>query len=413
MKLTAKATNQAEATGKQYFLWDDAVKGFALRVTPAGAKSYVIQYSRPDGRGKRRLTIASADRVNVSQAREKARRLLAQVDLGIDPAEEKRDALEQAAADPTVKELSERYLKEHASRKKPASRTRDQYLLDRFVLPALGRRRVSDVSRRDLIKIHEGMADTPTQANRVIALCSKMFNLAERWELRPDNSNPCRHVERYKEKPRKLYLSGKELSKLGAAIEAAETAEKAEDRISADAARLFRLVLLTGARVGEILSLRWDEVDFEQGALNLSDSKTGAKSVPLSAAAIKVLEDAPRIVGNPYVIPGRRNRKGEPTHMSNPAKPWNVVRKAAGLEDVRIHDLRHSFASVGAGLGMGLPVIGALLGHSQAQTTQRYAHLAQDPLKAAADLIAADIQTALDHREEEPQEAEVLEFKKR
>lgn len=354
MELTAKLVSQAEPTGKQYFLWDSRCRGFGVRVTPAGAKSYIIQYAREDD-SKRRLTIAPVGTVNLHQARAKAQDLLAEARLGEDPAEKKKQARAKAEKDITVKALGEKYMAEYAkaeiggrARKKPSSVARDQYLIDRFVTQVLGRKRVSEVTRADVIRLHESLAKTPTQANRVMALCSKMFNLAERWELRPDNTNPCRHVERYEEKPRERYLSAEELSRLGAAVKACEDAGD----ISQAAATLFRLLLLSGMRVGELLTLRWADVDLKAGLITLFDSKTGAKQVPLGDAAVQLLKSAHREVGNPYVIPSRRrNPKGERTHMTNPAKPWGIVRKKAGLEDVRLHDTRHSFASIGVGRG--------------------------------------------------------------
>ncbi len=410
MKLNKSAIERAEVTGKQYFLWDDAVKGFGVRVSAQGAKAYIIQYRRDDG-SKRRLTIAKVEKVNVKQARDRARELLAKSRLGGDPAEEKQQAKQKREADPTFKAFTEdRYFGVYVKRprpeggrqKKQISVDRDRYLLERFVYPAFGRKRISQIERKDVRDLHESMASTPYQANRTLAVLRKVLNLAEAEEMRPLNSNPCRHVSQYKEKPRRRYLTGKELSRLGTAIEAAEKAENEEEKISETAARLFRLLLLTGARVGELLSLKWEDIDFEHGVIDLADSKTGEKTIPLSAGAIKVLEDAPRELGNPYVHPGRRrNRKGEHTHMTNPAKPWNIVRTKAKLEDVRMHDCRHTFASFGARQGLGLPLIGAILGHTQAQTTQRYSHIDTDPLRRAADLISDDIQAALDKREEE------------
>jgi integrase len=214
-----------------------------------------------------------------------------------------------------------------------------------------------------------------------------MFNLAERWGLRSDGSNPCRHVEKFKEKKRERFLSSEELSRLGNVLAKAEQGGKELPSVI----MAIRLLILTGARLSEILGLRWEWVDFEQGCLRLPDSKTGAKLIPLSRPAYEILENAPRLVGNPFVIPGAK--EGE--HLVNLNKPWRRIRKLAGLKNVRLHDLRHSFASVAASSGMGLPMIGALLGHKEVATTQRYAHLANDPLKAAADMVAEKITEAM------------------
>ena len=225
---------------------------------------------------------------------------------------------------------------------------------------------------------------TPYQANRTSwRLLSKMFNLAEAWGLRPDGSNPCIHVERNRETGRERLLSAAELARLGEALAGYDTSPFVPAAI--------KLLLFTGARVSEILGLRWDSVDFERGEARLSDSKTGAKTVHLPPPALAVLATLPRIDGNAFVIVGQKD--GAP--LVNLEKPWRAIRGAAGLVDVRLHDLRHAFASVGAASGDSLLVIGKLLGHTQAATTQKYAHLSADPVKAAAAGIAGKIATAL------------------
>src|SRR5215471_4247279 len=213
-------------------------------------------------------------------------------------------------------------------------------------------------------------------------MLSKMFNLAEVWGLRPDGSNPCRHVEKFTEKKRERMLSPAELARLG---------DAAYDG-SPYAVAAFKVLVFTGARLGEVLGLQWQWVDFERGEARLPDSKTGAKTIHLPPPALAVLTELPRVAGNPHVIVG-----GKPgAALVNLEKPWHAIRKAAGLDDVRIHDLRHAFASVGVASGMGLPIIGQMLGHSQPQTTARYAHLASDPVKAAAAAVASKIAAAME-----------------
>jgi integrase len=214
------------------------------------------------------------------------------------------------------------------------------------------------------------------------------MNLAEAWGLRPTGSNPCQGVERYREQRRQRFLSGAELAQVGEALAEAEREESAHP----SGILALRLLLLTGARSGEILSLRWSEVNFERSCLELADSKTGQKTIPLGAAALELLSKAERMEDNPYVCFG--DKPGRP--LGGLTKIWYRIRRRAGLEDVRIHDLRHSFASVGAGSGLGLPIIGAVLGHTQAQTTSRYAHLAADPVQQAAERISEEIAARLD-----------------
>jgi integrase len=212
-----------------------------------------------------------------------------------------------------------------------------------------------------------------------------MLNLAERWGLRPDGSNPCRHVERYREAKRERFLSEAELGRLGAALAAGEQSGAEEPAVVA----ALRLLVFTGCRMGEVLNLRWADVDLERRCLNLADSKTGARTVTLNAPALEVLAGLER--RSEWVIPGRDPRQP----LVNLAKPWGRIRDAAKLEGVRVHDLRHSFASVAAGSGHSLLIIGGLLGHRQPTTTKRYAHLSDDPLRAASEAVGERIAAAL------------------
>jgi integrase len=296
---------------------------------------------------------------------------------GRDPLAERKAAATRGC---TVAQLAERYMTEHAEvKKKPASAKTDRQMLRDYVQPKLGHLAVADVSRQDVAALHHGLHEKPYLANRVLALVSKMLNLAERWGLRPDGSNPCRHVEKFKEYKRERYLTSEELSRLTQAIAEAE----AEGTESVHALAALRLLILTGCRLREILRLRWEHVDFEHGRLALPDSKTGAKTVFLATAAQEVLAGIPRTEGCPWVIEGRKPK----THLSDLKGPWRRLSQKAELKDLRIHDLRHSFAAVGAGLGLSLPMIGKLLGHTQPRTTARYAHLAADPMHEAVERI--------------------------
>jgi integrase len=223
----------------------------------------------------------------------------------------------------------------------------------------------------------------PYQANRLLAVLSKMFNLAERWGLRPDGSNPCRHVEKFAERKRERMLSPAELARLGDALNSYDG--------SPYVAGAVKLLVFTGARLGEVLGLQWAWIEFERGEACLPDSKTGAKTLHLPPPALAVLAKLPRLDGNPFVIAGAKAGAA----LVNLEKPWRAIRKTAGLDDVRLHDLRHAFASVAASSGMGLPIIGKMLGHTQAATTNRYAHLASDPVKAAAAAVAGKIAAAM------------------
>jgi integrase len=291
----------------------------------------------------------------------------------------------------TITELGARFLQEHVSQHcKPRTAYEYRRAVQLFIEPALGSHRVSDLLRADIAQFHHDLRDRPYQANRALGVLSKIMNLAEAWGLRLDGSNPVRHVKKYREHKRERYLTKAELQRLGAVLADAET--KALESPFAIAA--IGLLVLTGARLTEILTLRWEHVDLENEVLRLPDSKTGAKLIYLNAAAINLLRIMPRMAGNPYVIAG----KNRGARLINLQKPWRRIRAKANLADVRIHDLRHSFASVAAGTGMSLPMIGKLLGHSQPVTTARYAHLAVDPIRAASNLIGDEIDAAMNNR---------------
>lgn len=383
-RITKRSVDALKAGASSRFLWDRRLPGFGARITPNGVLSYVFQYEIA-GRS-RRLTIGRhGSPWTPAAARVEAIRLRAEVTIGRDPAELKKE-LRRAE---TMEAFAERYLVEHAEpKKKPRSVAEDRRLLEKIILPKLGRRKIKDLSRADLARVHHELRQTPYVANRVVALLSKMFNLAERWGLRTDGSNPCRHIERFREKHRERFLSSAELKRLGEVL--ADSNRGGSEPWEAIAA--IRLLLFTGCRLGEILGLEWNHVDRKGRRLVLPDSKTGAKVVQLSAPAARVLEDLPRIEGSPYVLPARRGVG----HFVGVPHVWRRVREKAALEDVRVHDLRHTFASVGAARGESLVLIGALLGHHQPTTTARYAHLANGPVREAGDRIAEIIRFDLE-----------------
>jgi integrase len=382
-KLTKRLVESVKPNDRDIFVWDAEVPGFGLRVWPSGKRVFIYQYRTKHGHTRRPL-IGRYGSITVEQARRTARQWAADIQKGGDPGGERREARNA----PTVAQLAVRYMAEHARlKKKPRSVTSDETLLRLHILPTIGHRKVESVTRADVQRLHHGMNATPGAANRTIALLSKMFNLAENWALRPDGSNPCRHVEKFKEHKLERFLSETELARLAETLVEAEQARIELPSVIA----AIRLLLFTGARLSEILTVRWEHVNFEEHCLRLPDSKTGAKTIYLSPPALEVLNDLQRQDGNPYVIIGAKPG----AHLINLRKPWHRIRTKAGLDNVRIHDLRHSFASMAVAGGLSLPVIGALLGHTQAATTQRYAHLAADPLKQAANLTGARITAAM------------------
>lgn len=379
-KITKRLVDSATAQDKDYFIWDSEVAGFGLRVFRTGRKSYLIQY-RNGGR-TRRMTIGAHGVLTPDEARKEARSLLVDVAKGGNPSEQKR--LYRHA--PTIDALCERFMKDHVAHACKAS-TQKEYRrnVDLFIKPAIGKFKIQDISRPDISKFHQSLKDTPYQANRALGVLSKLFNLAEEWGLRPDGSNPCRHVKKFKEEKRERYLSNGELTRLGQAL----TKGEQEGIESPYVVAALRLLILTGCRLGEIQTLKWEYIQGNQ--LNLPDSKTGAKKVYLGESALAVLSNIDRVDENPYVIVG--NKEGQ--HVTDMQKPWRRIRKEAKLEDVRIHDLRHTFASGAVSMGESLPMIGKLLGHTQVQTTARYAHLADDPVHHAAERVSGAIAEAL------------------
>jgi integrase len=423
-KITKRLVEAAEVREKDYIICDNELRGFAVRVLPSAKRYYIIQYRI--GTRYRRMSIGQHGVLTTEKARSKAFSLLAAVKDGKDPAGDRKEGRKAL----TIAELAQRFDKEHiAVRLKPSTAREYRRNLRRFILPAIGRLKVADVTKADIARLHHELRHIPYQANRNLEVISKMFNLAELWGQRPDGSNPRRHIRKYPEEKRERYLSPAELAALGEALSVAER-ESVEDPYAIAA---IRLLIFTGCRLGEIMTLKWSYADFEAGCLRLPDSKTGARVIHLGAPALDVLSRIERLPDNPWVICGKKAG----TRRTDLQPPWQRSRKRAtvrlwarddgspaaslvahlerqlrreptygecvaaakcqklelpiGLADVRIHDLRHSFASGAVALGETLPMIGKLLGHTQVQTTARYAHLAADPVKAAAERISSNI----------------------
>jgi integrase len=383
-KLTKRTVDALKPDRTDRLIFDDEIPRFGIRVMRSGLKSYLIQYRA--SRHTRRYTFAKHGTVAPDEARAQARQLLAAVDRGEDPSLSRQ---ERRAA-PTVAELCDRFLTDYVPQRcKPSTQREYRRSVELFIVPKIGSMKAADVQRRHVAELHHQLRGIPYQANRTLGVLSKLFNLAEIWGMRLDGSNPCRHIEKFKEAKRERFLTASELTRLGQVLSVAETRGTEPPSVIA----AFRLLLLTGCRLGEIQTLKWDYV--QGSALRLADSKTGAKTVPIGQPVLDVLASLPREPGNPYVIFGKRPG----SHLTDLQRPWRRIRARAGLPDVRIHDLRHSFASSAVGLGESLPVIAKLLGHSQVQTTARYAHLAHDPARSAADRISGEIARALGNKE--------------
>ena len=331
------------------------------------------------------MTLGPVAAMTPEEARKRAMPLLAEAKGGGDPAAQ-RDADRKAA---TVKVLGERFLDEYVpDHCKPSTAYEYRRAVELFIEPRIGGRRVTEIQRSDIAELHHGMRKTPYQANRTLGVLSKMFNIAEVWGLRPDGSNPCLHVKRYKEEKRERFLSAEEFRRLGKVLD--EILEDGSETRSAVTA--IRLLMLTGCRLSEIQKLRWEHVDLDAGELRLPDTKTGPRTVQLSPAAVELLRRILRADGNPHVIAGARSANA----MTNLQSHWARIRERAGLDDMRLHDCRHSFASRALALGESLPMIGKMLGHSEVKTTARYAHLARDSVHEAGERVALRVEGLLE-----------------
>lgn len=408
MKITKRTVDAAAPTDRDRFVWDDELPGFGLRVWPSGRKTFLAQY-RVGGGGRskqRRFTIGTYPLLTAEEARLKAREVLSRARLGEDLA----GARDQARNAKTVAELTELWLAEaaHINRRSGAPRTAQSVAGERgrinaHVLPLLGNRRLNDLSRADVERFRDQIARGATAgekktklrgrarvrggqgtATRTVRMLASIFAFAVDRGLMADN--PARGVRLTPGRSMNRFLSPQELARLGEALAALEAKGRHPYALT-----IIRLLALTGARRSEITGLRWREVDFERGLLRLEASKTGAKTLPLSAPAILILQSQTKVEGSDYVFPAATGS----SHFQGLGRIWHEAREAAGLDNVRLHDLRHTFASFGASGGLGLPVIGALLGHRQAATTARYAHLADDPLRAAAERIGGTIADAM------------------
>jgi integrase len=350
--------------------------GFGCRVTAAGAKAFVLTYRTKAGRD-RRLTIGGWPTWSLAAARDEAAKLKRKIDQGEDPL----GAIRAGRIAPTMADLCDRFGEEHLPKKRPATQRDYRRMIEREIIPAIGSIKVADVTFSDIDRLHRRIGRrAPYAANRCVALLSKMFALAIRWQYRFDN--PARGIERNPEDKRERYLSADELARLGAAL------AKHKDKM---AANIFRLLSVTGARRNEVQAAKWADFDLEAGIWVKPASTTKQAKlhrVPLNAPAQLLLVDLRKATADDaeYLFPGRFGG-----HRVELKADWAAVCKAARIKDARIHDLRHSYASVLAGSGHSLPIIGGLLGHSSPATTARYAHLMDDPLRKATETAGAII----------------------
>jgi integrase len=379
VKLTKRLIDSFKYEGKNNsrdVRWDEEVPKFGLRIYPSGKKAFIILY--PVSGRDRFMTLGEYGALTLTQARDMAREKIVDVIKGKDPLEEKK---KENQGD-SVLDLSKAYMERHAkARKKESSWKDDLRRIERHILPAWRNRKAKGITRADVAGLHSKIGKgAPYEANRVLALLSKMFELAQRWGFVPEgHPNPAHGIDKFREEKRDRWVTPEELPRLAQAIDR-------EGNIYARAA--LCLYLLTGTRKSEILCARWEDVDFDRAELRIPDTKARRiHYVPLSTPALELLRKIPRVDGNPHILPG----KVEGHHLVNIDKAWRRVRKAAGVDDVRLHDLRRTVGSWLAQAGNSLHLIGRVLNHSNTSTTAIYARFGQDQVREALEQHAQRI----------------------
>ena len=377
VKLNRRTIDRLTVERGNRVFWDSELPGFGIRVHATGHKVYVAQARIPGGLPKRAVIGRYAE-ITAEDARRKAAETIDRIRRGLDPAPP------AAPPEPTVADLAGRYMTAHVEVNcRPGTVEKYRSMLTLHILPELGGLKLSEVDRSHASALHYRLRDMPKRANEAVGLLSRMFKLAMAWGMTPARPNPCRSVKRYKQRDCERFLSDEEYVRLGRVLSEAEP----EGGPMASAVAAVRLLLLTGCRRNEILRLRWDDVDRAAGELRILEAKTGPRRVPLTAPVARVLAGIARTEGNPWVIAGPR--RGEPLKSVNAY--WLRLRERAGLDDLRLHDCRHSYASQALAIGEGLPTIARLLGHKTVMTTYRYAHLAEDSEKASVARVGDSI----------------------
>ncbi len=409
-KLTKRFVESVKPAAEDQVIFDDQLKGFGLRVLPSGVRSYLMQYRNRQGRS-RRLTLGKHGKLTPDAARKEALSYFADVRAGKDPVAERRANIDA----PIVNDLLDRYIAEHVEkRNRPSTRDEVKRLIERHIRPVLGRHKVAAVTRQDMAKLHRDLADTPRQANFVLAVCSKAFNFAEIWGMRPDGTNPSRKIERYQENARERFLSTDELTRLGATLRQAETAglpwnvnsnkatakhlPKPENRrtlYSRVTTAAIELLLFTGCRLSEVLNLRWEQVDFEDGIITLRETKAGRPQVVvINAQARQVLKQLHKAKGSEWVLPAIANAS-RPLSKTAIENAWQRIRAAANLSDVRLHDLRHTVGSHAGQSGANAFLVRDLLRHKNLSMTGRYVNRADDPVRTLSEMVGERIAAGL------------------
>ena len=385
-KLTKRSVEALQAeVGRDVFAWDSTLPGFGVRVKPSGVRSYVLQYRNAHGRSKR-ATIGRHGKLTVDQAKRRARQLFALVGNGKDPVTENNTA----RVAPIVNDLMDRYISEHVTHhNKPRTQREFVRIVEKHIRPALGSHKVAGVTRADVAKLHGSMAETPRLANLALSVLSKAFALAEVWSLRPDASNPARLIKRFPERRRERFCTDEELGRLGAVLIEVER----ERSVHPSAINAIRLLALTGCRMGEIISLRWNDVDADTHQLVIRDAKAGGRRQTVGNETIGFLVGLDRYDGCPWVLPHTDLSKHIPDYTLE--KAWRRIRNMAALEDVRLHDLRHTVGTYAGQTGANAFLIRDKLGHTSTAMTGQYVNHAHAPVRQLSDKVEGRVVAAL------------------
>jgi integrase len=379
-KLTKNVIDHHNPADKDYYVWDIEIKGFGCRVWPSRKKTYMFVYRSPLNQKKIFFKIGVHGNITVDEARTEAKKLSGSVAAGHDPKEQKQEKIAEQKQEMLFSDFFEIF-KEKYMVSAYKDRGRNNMCYARVhLLPRFSRKKMLDISSKDIKLFLESLAHITTTANRCFALLSMMFRKAEEWEYLPPRSNPCAGINKYKENRKQRFLSRSELLRLEMALNQQEKKQKG----SYFASNVIRLLLYTGCRLGEVLNLKWENVHLKERYIHLTDTKTGEGAKPLNQKAIDLLSSLKRKEGNPYVFPGQISEKP----LSSIQASWNAILKRANIKDFRIHDLRHSFASLSLSQGVDLYTVSKLLGHKNISTTTRYAHLELEKLKDASNKMA-------------------------
>jgi len=378
-KLTKSYIDTLKPTGKSYEVWDTDIKGLGCMVHPSGRKTYYFLY-RHNGSKKQRLKVGIHGNITCEIAREIARGWTGDLARGIDPKDQNKKRESEEKQSILMKEFLTIYAEKHKkAHNKHSTIHRDSYRLKNTILPFFGHMIVSEVASEDILRFQDHLKYSTIQFNRCCSLLSAAFKIAELWGHRPKNSNPCQGIKRYPEKRKQRFLTQEELEKLDFILKEEETLGS----LSRYSLAAIRMLIYTGCRLEEVLSLKWRDVFLKEGYFHLKDSKGGETAIPLSESAKTIFKNVEKDKENPYVFIG-----GKPgTCLTTLKRAWSKVRERANLKEVRIHDLRHTFASLAIKQGIDLYTVSKLLGHKNIATTTRYAHLEMKQLIKATNKI--------------------------